>query len=505
MESPKEIVNPALKEMREKIIEHERLFMIMLKEKATKSLFLFNKYILKAEEGDEQFVKLGAFHKTVCNFLQDRPDKRKLVLIPRSHLKTKMLSVGYPTMKIANNPKIRVLIYSATWQMAVDIHKNIQKNLQSSERLIQLYGDYFSGAKEWAQDRTRLAQNDKREPTITAAGIDNNLVGGHYDLIIMDDVVNRDNVGTMDQINKVITRYKDSLDLLEPKGELIVIGTRWHDSDLYGWIMDPGNQAMDNYLTLESVGHPEIMRAFEGSLLTDEGFKPLWEGKFTRKDFLAKLKEEGWGHFSAQYLNDPVPEEDAIFKRPWFKYYTYDDIKGKLLNKFLLIDPALSLNKDADYTAMIVVGIDEYNNIFILDITRQRMSPNDIIEEIFRLNDKWSLVDTAIEQVAFQKVLGYYLREDPRFKMRPFHITELKPNERSKDQRIKGLQPLYENGKIFHSKELPNTMYLEDELVRFPRSKNDDIIDALAYAPDIVFPSKQRTSVRRGSRRYLYA
>lgn len=504
MDPTENVVNPTLKKMREQIIEQESLFMAMLKEKATKSLFLFNKYILKAEAGDDKFVKLGEFHKILCNFIQDRPDKRKLVLIPRSHLKTKLISVGYPTFKIANNPKIRVLIYSATWQMAVDIHKNIQKNLQGTERIHQLYGDFFSKAKEWAQDRTRLEQNDKREPTITAAGIDNNLVGGHYDLIIMDDVVNRDNVGTMEQIMKVITRYKDALDLLEPHGELIVIGTRWHDSDLYGWIMDPSNQAMDNYVTLESIGHPEIMRAFEGSLLTDDGFKPLWEGKFTRLDFLSKLKEEGWAHFSAQYLNDPVPEEDAIFKRHWFQYYTSDDIRGKVLNRFLLIDPALSLAKDADYTAMVVVGVDEYNNVFVLDIVRQRLSPKDLIEEIFRLHVKWDLIDTGLEQVAFSKVIGYSLRDDDRFKHRPFHVTELKPNDRTKDQRIKGLQPLYENGKIFHDKSHPGTAFLEDELVRFPRSKNDDIIDALAYGPDIMFPSKQHASARRKGHRYLY-
>lgn len=492
-----EPVNPALKEIREKLVQQHEAFMMMLADKGSKSLFIFNKYILQAQEGDKNFVKLGAFHKELCNFVQDRADKKKLILIPRSHLKTKLVSVGYPTMKICNNPKIRILIYSATWQMAVDIHKAIQKNLQANERIHEIYGDYYADAIEWAQDRTRLAENDKREPTITAAGIDNNLVGGHYDLIIMDDVVNRDNVATMDQIQKVITRYKDSLDLLEPHGELIVIGTRWHDSDLYGWIMDPGNQSMSNYLTM-------VRGAYTGNIMTGEDFVPLWPGKFSQENLKAKLREEGWAHFSAQYLNDPVPEEDATFKRWWFKYYLSDDMRGKLMNKFLLIDPAISMAKAADYTAMIVVGVDEYNNIFILDILRARLAPSDIINGIFRMRDLWNPSDIAMEQVAFQKVLGYSLREDLRFKKRPFHITELKPNERTKDQRIKGLQPLYENGKIFHNKMLVNNIYLEDELVRFPRSTHDDIIDALAYLPDIIFPAKQAKAASGKRHRYLY-
>jgi predicted phage terminase large subunit-like protein len=490
-------INPELKKLQDAIIEKHELYMAMLKEKAGKSLYLFNKYILEAEKGDENFVPLGSFHREVCNFIQDRLDKRKLVLIPRSHLKTKLLSVGYPTFKIIQNPKIRILIYSATWQMAVDIHQAIQKNLKGSSKIIDIWGDFAKDAPVWSQSHTRLRENDKREPTITAAGIDNNLVGGHYDLILMDDVVNRDNVGTMDQIGKVITRYKDCLDLLEPKGELIVIGTRWHDSDLYGWILDPSNNAMDNYLTM-------VRRAYEGNIMTGDDFVALWPGKFDRHGLMNKLREEGWGHFSSQYLNDPVPEEDATFKKTWFKYYTSDDIRGKILNKFLLIDPAISLAKDADYTAMVVIGVDEYNNIFILDIARARMSPNEIINQIFRLRDNWNLSEVCIEQVAFQRVIGYALREDSRFKMRPLRITELKPNDRSKDQRIKGLQPSYENGKIFHNKTLANNIYLEDELVRFPRSSHDDVIDALAYFPDVVYPARQPTSGRNKQRKYLY-
>lgn len=491
-----EIVNPKLKELREIVLPQYENYLQMVKATASNNLFLFNKYILEAEEGDDKYTKLGSFHKELCNFIQDQFDKKKLVLIPRAHLKTKLVSIGYPTMKIVNNPKVRVLIYSATNQMAVDIHMAIQKTLQSNEMIHEIFGDFSKTATEWSQTRTRLAENTSRDATITAAGIDNNLVGGHYDLIIMDDVVNRDNVGTMDQISKVITRYKDALDLLDTHGELIVIGTRWHDSDLYGWILDPSNNALENYLTM-------IKRAYEGNIMTGEDFVPLWPGKFDRKALFEKLREEGWAHFSSQYLNDPVPEEDAVFKRSWFQYPDPTEIRGKLLNKFLLIDPAISLNKEADNTAMVVIGVDEYNNIWILDIVRAKLSPNDIINEIFRLRDKWNLVDIGIETMAFQKALAYILRDDIRFKNRPFRITELKPNERSKDVRIKGLQPFYENGKVFHNRTLANNIYLEDELIRFPRSTHDDIIDALAYAPDIIYPAKQKVSTE-GKRRYLY-
>lgn len=469
------------------------LYNSMLKGKA-ENLFIFNKYILKSEEGTN-FKELAPIHKEMCNFVSDEQNKKKLLLIPRGHLKTKLITIGYSLQRIALDHKVRGLIYSATWQMAVDIQTAIQKGMQG-EKFIELYGDLYSNAKEWSQDRTRLSVNETREPTLTAAGIENNLVGGHYDFIIMDDVVNRDNIATTDQILKVKNRYKDSLDLLEPNGQLIVIGTRWDDSDLYGWIMDPDSGLKDSYNIM-------VKRAYEGDLLTGEGFTPLWN-KFTREELTIRLKEEGWAHFSAQYLNDPVPEEDALFKRSWFSYYEgIDQLKGKILNKFLTIDPAISEAKYADYTAFVVVGVDQYNYVYILDIVRERMSPNRIIDTIFRLKERWDIREVGIEMVAFQKALAYSLREDPRFKLRPFPVTELKPNDRTKDQRIKGLQPLYENGKIIHNRLLQTNIYLEDELVRFPRATHDDIIDALAYIPDMIYPAKQPTARKQGHR-WLY-
>lgn len=472
------------------------MLLSVLKDRSPNDLYLFNKNVLEAEKGDDKFVSLGPFHKQLCNFITDRQDRKKLVLIPRAHLKSKLITIGYSIQQIIKNPKIRILIYSATWQTAVDLNLQIQKKLQGTRRLQEIWGDVTANAKEWSQDRTRLAQNISREPTIQAAGIDNNLVGGHYDIIIMDDVVNRDNVATMDQINKVNQRYKDSLDLLETGGQIIVIGTRWHDSDLYGWILDPSNDIKNSFEIM-------VKRAYEGNIMTGDGFEALWTEKFSRKELKERLTQEGWAHFSAQYLNDPVPEEDAVFKRSWFGYYDSSDIRGRLLNKFLLVDPAFSADKSADYTAMVVVGVDEANFIYILDILRARVSPNGLIDAIIQMVENWKIMDVGLETVAFQKTIAYSLRQDPRFLRRPFHITEVKPNERSKEQRIKGLQPLYENGKIYHNKLLANNIFLEDELVRFPLSRNDDIIDALSYSLDMIFPAKQKIGTRRKTQ-WLY-
>lgn len=494
MEEP---LNPNKKALIDAAVIAQETLKATLQNVAAKDLYKFNKYILEADKGDSHFAPLGEFHRQMCNFITDRRTRKKLLLIPRNHLKTKLITVGYSTFRIAEDPKVRILIYSATWQMAVDIVSQIQRNISQNERFVDLFGNMQIGSKEWSQDRIRVKENDKREPTVTAAGIDNNVVGGHYELIIFDDVVVRDNIGTAEQIQKVLRRYNDSLDLLEPGGQIVVIGTRWHDSDLYGWILDKQNGVLPSYDSL-------IMRAYTGDIETGIDFNPLWPGKFNHKDLKERLISEGWGQFSAQYLNDPVPEADATFKRTWFQYFDDVDLRGKLLTKFMAIDPAISEAKGADYTAMVVVGLDQWGYIYILDIVREHFSPNDIINQIFHLKDKWQLADIALETVAYQKTLAYTLRDQMRLKNKYFHITELKPNNRSKDERIKALQPLYENGKIIHNQNLKNNYFLEDELTRFPHAKHDDVIDALSYTLDIIYPARQKTNSMIRTKRYLY-
>jgi phage terminase large subunit-like protein len=66
-----------------------------------------------------------------------------------------------------------------------------------------------------------------------------------------------------------------------------------------------------------------------------------------------------------------------------------------------------------------------------------------------------------------------------------FMIEELKADV-DKERRIKGLQPRYACGSIYHK---ANMGELEEELLLFPKSPHDDIADALAYVPQIGFVS----------------
>lgn len=467
----------------------------IIKERGTEELFIFNRFVLEVEKGKDM---LGSFHQELCNFVEEDRHKKKLLLLPRGHLKSTLVTIGYATQQIVKNPNIRILILNATWQLAVDFLSEIKRNLQQSPKLLELYGDLTVNNTEWSQDRITLFRPDGniKGPTVWAAGIDGNLTGSHPDLIIMDDVVTRDNTQSIEQIDKVKLRYKDALDLLEPKGQLIVIGTRWTHTDFYSWIMDRDNNIRQNYQIM-------IKKAYEGNIETGEGFKALWPEKFDRKELLSRKQEKGNYEFSAQYQNNPVDDADADFKRAWFQYYQIEDYRGAAMRTYLTVDPAISMKKEADYTAMGVYSIDQFSNIFVKDLVRGHWKPSTIIDAIFYLAELWHPNGIVLETIAYQQALAYALIDEMRKRGRKLPIIEKKYFEKSKVERIRGLQPLYENKKVYHRKELKLTPYFEEELLQFPRGGHDDLIDTFSMALDFLTPPPQNRE-KRYQHRYLY-
>lgn len=482
----------------------------MLKQRCSEDLFLFNKYILGVQTGQGK-MPLADFHRDLCYFVQNQRDRKKLILVPRGHLKSTLVTIGYSLFRIIENPNVRILILNATWQMAVDFLTEIKNHLEKNELLMEVYGTLAAGNTEWAQDRITLARSNQglKGPTVWAAGVDTNLVGAHPDMIILDDVVNREIADSDENMHKVIMRYKDVLDLLEPGGQLIVIGTRWNDRDLYEWILNPDNNVIAGFDVMvkpafeSDFGLTEIFQSGDGAGLVRNH---LWPEKFSFKELRDRFKGKGPYEFSSQYLNNPVPSEEADFKASWFHYGHLADWHGRITNRYMTIDPAISLRKEADYTAVMITDVDGYGTLFPVHIENLKIDPTQLINLIFRLAENYHPRQIGIELVAFQKVLQYALNEEMKRRQRFLPITELQIQDRSKDERIRALQPLYANGKILHSKEVKNITILEEQLLRFPRGKHDDVIDAFSATLDLIVPPKLKNvdEDQRFHKHYLY-
>jgi hypothetical protein len=209
------------------------------------------------------------------------------------------------------------------------------------------------------------------------------------------------------------------------------------------------------------------------------------------------------GQFFAQYYNDPNDAENAPVKLDWMQYYNKEHVKmknghwylgEKRLNVVAAMDFAYSISKAADFTAIVIVGIDSEHNLYVLDIERfKTKSYREMFDRALTMYKRWDFSKLRCEisagQGAVIQQFKTYMGEDGIY----FSIDEYNPRyQGSKEERIHAIiAPRYENGKIWHYRG--GLCQLLEEEVRQSRPPHDDLKDALAAAVDFArAPSRNR-------------
>ena len=446
--------------------------------KGRESLMYFVKDILGYAEVDR------LVHKRLVDGLED-DKRRKLYLLPRGSFKSTIGTIGYALWRLIINPDLRILMDSEVLDNAEKFLGQIKQHLRSNS-FRELYGDLISSKhRETSREFTLSSRKNYRlkEPSIFATGIGTVNVGQHYDEIICDDLHSEKNVSTQDQIEKVIAHYRLLLSLLEPGGRLIIIGTRWHFSDLY------------NYLLEEEIPETEgLWEVYHEKATRDDG--SLYFPDRLTKEFLKEQRSAMGSYlYSCQYQNDPVDPDTQVFKREFFKYWggsgeffpTNDKGKNLLLNVYILIDRAFSTRSSADYTGCIAVGVSSTGALYVLDAERHKFGLNELGALIFRWIRKYGegrIRYVGIETINWEEI-EKHMRDTMKVNKVFFNLVRLKPeSKQTKTRRIEAaLEPLYSNGMVYHRKRM---IELEDELVKFPKTGHDDLVDALAYVKQLM-------------------
>lgn len=438
-----------------------------LKELCENDLYFLTKNILGYSELEEQP------HLEVCQFLEG-PEERKLLLLPRGTFKTTIGTIARSIQALLKNPNVRILIFSETYGQSKAFLSEIKQHLERNTELIGLYG-MFKKDPGWAEEAITIRQRTGKykEDTIMCGGVDIVRVGFHYNLIIIDDPHSQKNTATREQIDKVKLAYKLLLPMLEPGGELDIICTRWHDYDLASMLLDD----------------PKFKKMVKAAETTDsDGSKSYFFPQRLSPSYLTeKLSDLGSYLYSAQYLNRPTDDESATFKKSWFKYYREDNLSRVVLKTYITIDPAVSQKEEANFTGIVVNSVDILNNWFFRKVEKLKIDPPQMIEKIFELNRNWHPLKIGIEREKYTLVIKPFLDREMRLRNEFPPVVELTPKESNKEMRIKGLAPRYERGCIFHNEQDNGKFDLEDEAMRFPRGKNDDVLDAASMQSEITF------------------
>lgn len=428
-------------------------------------------------------------HDDVERFLR-KPARKKALMLPRGHLKTSFVTIGYTIQCLIKNPNIRILIGNGVWDIARSFLSEIKAQLEQSQ-LKYLFGEFQSA--RWNADEIIIKQRTKplKEPTVATTGVEAETTGGHYDIIILDDLIGLQNSQTPEQRAKVKRFRRSMINLLEPGGLLIEIGTRWHLDDTFSEIFEKEmkyyNVMVKKVVEPDSAGKQRLIFPKHFAKKFDD-VKKDWtvvDDPYCM-DYVDHLKASmPLDEYSAQYLNQPFSSENQLFKPEMFKYWNQRP-DGLFIG--MAVDLAISEARTADETAIVVCGMDKEWQLYVLDYIKGRWKPSEVIRNIFDAQSKWKPNAVGMETNGFQKTLKLACEEEMRKKKQYFPIEEIRTGpERSKEMRIKTLEPFYRNGTVFHAAWMKGKD-MEEQLQTFPKGKHDDIIDAFSMVVPLLNP-----------------
>ena len=219
-------------------------------------------------------------------------------------------------------------------------------------------------------------------------------------------------------------------------------------------------------------------RREDGSLLFPE--------RLTDQFLDSQRKTQGSYIYAHQYQNEIIPGDEQDFKKSWLVYY---DQIPKLAYTFAFVDPAISLEPGADYTAFVVVDVDVDNVWYLRVAKRMRITATQTIKLIFDLASHYKCKMIGIEVVAYQMALMHFMNDEMRKRKitLPIHGVKRGP-DMSKSMRIRSLVPRFEWQRILVRQGLTD---FEDEFNKFPRGSYVDILDALSSIEEIAYPPEK--------------
>ena len=470
---------------------------------------------------------LGNCHKDVIQWW-NRPEAKhhQLLLFPRDHGKSRLVAYRV-AWELTKDPTLRVLYISATANLA-EKQLTFIKGLMTSDIFRRYWPEHIHPEEgkrskwtnsEIALDHPLRKSENIRDPSVFTAGLTTGITGMHCDIAVLDDVVVSENAYTEEGRGKVRAQYSLLSSIEGADAKEWVVGTRYHPKDLYNDMMQMQEDIYDD--TGDKTGSESIYETYERAIENygDGTGEFLWprqqrrDGKFFGFDARILAQKRGKYldrvQFRAQYYNSPDDPDNRPIDYNQFQYFERKFLKqdgghwhykSTRLNIVASVDFAYSTRKTADYTAIVVVGVDADNNIYVLDIVRFRTDKiSEYFKHILDLYNRWGFRKLCAEVTAAQQAIVKSLKQDYiATHGLAIKVEEIRPtrHQGSKEERMEAtLIPRYDNNQVYHYRG-GNTQVLEEELVT-KNPAHDDVKDALTTA--IEHSVKPAKSVRRSN------
>ncbi len=410
-----------------------------------------------------------------------------VINVPPGHMKSILCNVMWPAKIWGRKPQTRFAFASYAASLA----------WRDSRKFRQVIGSPWY--RRWIRG-IDLEKDTEALITNTHTGfrqcmsVDGDTTGNRSDGFVIDDPLNATDSQSAAAIENCLWWWTQGManrlnDLRH--GWRVIIQQRLHEKDLTGHVLKEAGWV---HLCLPSVYEPDRRcvtsigwsdpRNTEGELLFPERFpQTVLDAEKLR------LGSYGW---AGQHQQLPSPSGGGLFKRVWFRYFDRDrdhyvlhapDGDRRIWSADCMIfqtaDLAMSTKESADWTVIATWAKTKQNELLLLDIERFRQEAPEVKAALKSSRQKWKPLFQGIEKAHYGvEVCQQWLREG----------VPLKELVADKDKLTRSVpaQLLTENGRVYFLAGAPWLTDLETELTTFPVGANDDQVDSLSYAAQIV-------------------
>lgn len=458
-----------------------------MRQKGLGNLYYLSKGILGYKD-----VNLRA-HGHLCAFVNSNTKRFKRILMPRDHLKTSVITIGGNMQIALRNPNSRILIGNESATNAERMLRGIRQHCESNRVFRAVYGSIIppdTRKVRWNDSELDFVRNEIfPEPTFDTIGMTGSVTSRHYSHMCFDDPISEEAVKSEKVMADVINRMSAITSLLTDATQDTVwlVGTRWAMYDVYSWF--------DKSFPEEWIGK------FSRSVI-DEFGNPIWPERFPLDVIAVKREVMREYKFSCLMMNNPRNSAEQILPIDQFRYWTWGDkeetvlvlhdmnnepvelVQLSKLDVTVCVDPSSAEKITSDFNAVTVVGMTPKGQAIVLDTIIQRCTPLELMEKLFQLNERWKPRVIGIEGVAYQKMLKYFVQNEAERRGTYLPIRDLKGSTvgKSKDYRIKGLQPMISTGRLFVHR---SQQLLIQQSSDYPLGQHDDGPDSLSMHAEV--------------------
>lgn len=401
--------------------------------------------------------------------------KRVMFFLPPGSAKSTYASILFPPWFLGRNPTDSVILASHMRELAERFGRRV-RNIVNSAQFKDIFG-FGLAPDSGAAGRWET----QRGGEFYAVGVDSSVTGRRAGLGIIDDPVKgRAEADSPTVRNHAWEWYQsDFWTRLKPGAALLYIGTRWHDDDLAGRIIEEMKTGGEAF---EIISIPAIAKPGVPDLLGRQPGDRLWPEWFTEEMFeQAQRDKRNW---SALYQQEPMPESGDYFKQEWLRWYDHPPPREEM-RTYGASDYAVT--KDGgDFTVHLVAGVDPYDDIYLLDLWRDQETPDIWVDAALDLMSAWKTLQWAEEKGQIEKGVGPFLTKRQHERKVYNYRKSYSTAGGDKSVRAQPIRGRMAMGKVYLPLRAPWVVDFVQELLRFPAGRHDDQIDALALVGRMV-------------------